>query len=581
MSLHRLKWLTAILVVGFMLGFEYVRHFVFIALLHTWLVYLLSVAAVVVLTLAFNQAVFSMLRRMQRNLLQQNRRLSTLNAITATVSQSLDLDETLNDALDKVLDVTGVDAIAIHLLERDRLPLKCYRNLPPHFVKEISDWRVGEGLTGRVAESGQPIVVQEGFSRDPRLSSEIVRQQGFESFTGVPLLSKGKVVGVLSLVTYQRREFSAEDLELLSAIGNQVGVAVENAGLHAQVQQQASYLNALIESSGNAIITADTEGKILSWNRGAELIYDWSKEEAIGQVIPMIPQHLREEAYRWMAQVIQSGKPVYNIETQRLRKDGELIPVMVTVSPIRDASGKIISLLGISTDMQDRKRLEQELLRQQRALAVLEERERLARELHDSLGQILGYVNTQSQATRELLARGQTEAADTHLKRLVEVAQDAHADVREYILSLQTSALTEQGLLPALQGYLQRFSRNNGIQTELLASTEVAEAAFGPNIKVQLMRIVQEAVTNVRKHARAQHIWITFKIDNSHALIAIEDDGCGFDASQTSPEKGRHFGLRIMQERAEEVGGSVQVQSGPGQGTKVTVQVPLRRKEGN
>lgn len=185
--------------------------------------------------------------------------------------------------------------------------------------KEISDWRVGEGLTGRVAESGQVIVVQEGFSRDPRLSSEIVRQQGFESFTDVPLLSKGKVVGVLSLATYQRREFSAEDLELLSASGNQIGVAVENAGLHAQVQQQASYLNALIESSGNAIITIEPEEKVLSWNRGAEFIYGWSKEEAIGQVIPMIPQHLRKEAHGWIAQVTRSGEPVYNIETQRLQ----------------------------------------------------------------------------------------------------------------------------------------------------------------------------------------------------------------------------------------------------------------------
>lgn len=144
--------------------------------------------------------------------------------------------------------------------------------------KEISDWRVGEGLTGRVAESGQVIVVQEGFSRDPRLSSEIVRQQGFESFTDVPLLSKGKVVGVLSLATYQRREFSAEDLELLSASGNQIGVAVENAGLHAQVQQQASYLNALIESSGNAIITIEPEGKVLSWNQGQSSSMDGARK---------------------------------------------------------------------------------------------------------------------------------------------------------------------------------------------------------------------------------------------------------------------------------------------------------------
>lgn len=581
MSLQRLKWLTAALVVGFMLAFEYARHFVWAALLHTWPAYLLSVAAVVVLTLVFNQAVFGMLERMQQRLLQQNRRLSVLNAMSATVSQSLDLDETLNDAIDKVVDLMGVDAVAIHLLEEDRLPLKFFRNLPPHFTKEVSKWRVGEGLSGRVAESGQPIVVQEGFSRDPRLSSETVRQQGFESFACVPLLSKRKVVGVLSLATYQQRKFRAEDLELLTAIGNQIGVAVESAGLHAQVQQQANYLNTLIESSGNAIITVEPGGRVLSWNRGAELIYGWSKEEAIGQVIPMVPDHLQTEAYRLIDQVVRTGKPMYNIETHRQRKDDELIPVMVTVSPIRAVNGKLAGLLGISTDMRDKKRLEQELFRQQRALAVLKERERLARELHDSLGQILGYVNTQTQAARELLSRGQTTAADTYLGRLAEVAQDAHADVREYILSLQAGALAEQGFLPALEDYLQRFSRHHGIQAELMVSGEQVDVAFDPDIEAQLMRIIQEALTNVMKHARARHVWIALEVDSGQAQVAIEDDGCGFDPARISLEDGWHFGLRIMRERAEEFGGGIQVQSRLDQGTKVMVKIPLRRERGD
>ena len=209
-----------------------------------------------------------------------------------------------------------------------------------------------------------------------------------------------------------------------------------------------------MKASGNAIITIAHDGVILSWNHAAEIIYGWSKEEAVGRVLPMVPSHLRDEARTWSGRM-GSGETIHNIETQRLRKDGELIPVMLTASPIRDAEGRVVSLLGISTDMRDRKRLEQELLEQQRALAVLQERERLARELHDSLGQILGYVNTQSQAIRELLSQDQKDKADSYLKRLIEVAQDAHTDIREYILSLQTHVSREQHLIPTLRGYFR------------------------------------------------------------------------------------------------------------------------------
>ncbi len=216
LSLHSLKWLTAVLVTVFLLVFEYIRHFVWPGLLHTLPAYLVSLIIVFAIILLFNQTIFSLLEKMQRVILQQNRRLSTLNAIASTVSQSLNLDETLDDALNKVINLTGVDAAAIHLVEGDRLALKTHRNLPPHLAEGVSELKIGEGLSGRVAASGQPIVVQENFSQDGRLNIEVVRRQGFESFACVPLVSKGKVVGVLPMATFRRREFSAQDLELLT-----------------------------------------------------------------------------------------------------------------------------------------------------------------------------------------------------------------------------------------------------------------------------------------------------------------------------------------------------------------------------
>lgn len=573
MSLQRLKWLTAILVTVFLLIFEYLRHFVWPGLLHTFPAYLISVAAVFLIILFFNQTMFGILDRMQQSVVQQNRRLATLNAIASTVSQTLDLDQTLDQTLQQVSDHMGMDAAAIHLVEGDHLHLAIHRNLTPDLALGVSDIKIGEGLSGRVAATGQPIVVHENFSEDERIYGP-VRPYHFESFACVPLSAKGKVVGVMPMATYRRRTFSPEDMELLSAIGNQVGVAIENARLHAEVQRQAGYLNTVIESSGNAIITLNREGTILTWNHAAETIYGWSRAEAIGQTLPMVPPHLLEEA-RAMVTRMEAGETMRNVETQRLRKDGTLIPVMVTASPIVDTASQRVNMLGISTDMREQKRLEQELLNQQRALAVLEERERLARELHDSLGQILGYVNTQTQAAREVLAKGRTDVADGYLKELTQVAQDAHADVREYILSLQTNASRDQRFLPTLRAYLQRFRQSSGIDAELVADDDPRVAELDPAVETQLMRIVQEALTNVRKHAAARQVRVTFRIVEGKAQVQIADDGKGFDPAELAAHDGLHFGQRIMRERAAEIGGTIETQSSAGNGTRIIVTAPL------
>lgn len=576
MKFRRIKWLTALAVITFMLAFEYVRHFVWMGLLHTWIWYILSVATVLMATLLFNQIVFGLLDKLQKNLLLQNRRLSTLNAIAVTVNQSLKLEEILSEALDKTLAALEVEAGGIYLMDADgkTLVLQIHRGISAEFKEAIQRIGLDEGVSGQAIAMRKPVVLETAAYPTTQMTPAVLGES-LQTLASTPLVSKGQILGTLTLGTRRQRAFPSQDLELLAAIGHQIGMAIEGSRLYIELQQQVSYLNVLIESSGNAIITSDLKGKILSWNRGAEIIYGWSKAEAIDQNIPMVPDPLKAEAHGWISQLIEAGEPLYNIETQRLRKDGEQIPVMVTVSPIKGADSKFVCLLGISTDMRDKKQLEQEVLQQQQALTIMEERERLARELHDNLGQILGYVNTQAQAACEMLAKNQVTVADTYLRRLVEVVQDAHEDVREDILSLQTNPLKEVGLLPALEKYLWRFSQHNSIKTELVVADKWADIAFGSNIKIHLMRIIQEAITNTRKHAGAQHVWITFEVANDQAQITIKDDGCGFHSDQMFANTFGHFGLRIMQDRAKEIGASLQVQSNPGQGTTVKIQTPL------
>ena len=173
------------------------------------------------------------------------------------------------------------------------------------------------------------------------------------------------------------------------------------------------------------------------------------------------------------------------------------------VSQLKDWRQLEVGRLLLLRDVTEPKRARELQKQQQLLLAVLQERERLARELHDDLGQVLGYIKMQAQAARDHLGQHQTEAADNDLARLAEVAQDAHTDVREYILGANAGSFTGPDFLPALRRYLQRFEENYGIRTELAAPAEVAAGAFEPAVEVQLLRMIQEALTNARKHGHA------------------------------------------------------------------------------
>jgi len=245
-------------------------------------------------------------------------------------------------------------------------------------------------------------------------------------------------------------------------------------------------------------------------------------------------------------------------------------------SALTDQRGFGLGRLIILHDVTPLKEAQARLLQQQRALATLEERERVARELHDGVGQVLGYVSLQVEATRKLLEDGNASAADAQLARLAAVARDAHADVREHILDLRATPSTQRPFFATLSSYLDGFTRNYDIQTDLTVSPGLEERAFGPEARAQLFRIIQEAMSNARKHGDAKRVRITFERGERLAHVVIQDDGRGFDSAALASGKGKGFGLQFMRERADEFGGRVEVKAIPGEGTRVVVEVPLR-----
>jgi len=212
----------------------------------------------------------------------------------------------------------------------------------------------------------------------------------------------------------------------------------------------------------------------------------------------------------------------------------------------------------------------EELFEQVRRLAILEERDRLAREMHDSLGQVLGFVNLKAKVAEDLIARGRPADAGTELGQMRTAVQEAYEDVRQAILSLRT-APQAKGLVAGLRDYVERMREQTGLVIRLEGSEELR---LPPAVEAQVIRIVQEALTNVRKHAQARSVEVRFTREGAGASVAIVDDGRGFDVAGVEGAKGMRFGLLTMKERAESIGGRLEVTSAPGQGTRVMLWIP-------
>ncbi len=332
--------------------------------------------------------------------------------------------------------------------------------------------------------------------------------------------------------------------------------------------------NAVIEDMDSGVIVMDQQQRVVDLNRSAQRILDYPPARAIGrqaeEVFAAWPDlaALYQGAAARAEIALEVGDALHYYESH--------------TSPLIDRDGQPVGRVIILHDITEYRKARAQLFQQQLALAVLEERERIARELHDSLGQVLAYVNTQAQAACQLLAEGQTATAENFMARLVAVAQEAQGDVREYIASVKGATASRSGFFSALAQYLQRFGQNYKIHTELTVGEGLAEGVLEPAVEVQLLRIIQEALANVRKHAGAGVVRVSLDVEGSQPAgrvmqVTVQDDGRGFDPALPSAGGERSFGLGIMRERAEGIGSGLEIHSAPGQGTSVVIRVPLSK----
>ncbi len=221
---------------------------------------------------------------------------------------------------------------------------------------------------------------------------------------------------------------------------------------------------------------------------------------------------------------------------------------------------------------------EQEEHHQLREQAIIEERERIARELHDGIAQLLGYVNTKAMAVRLMLKNQKLEAADQQLFQLEEAARRLFVDVREAILGLRIAGRNKGASLAAtLEEFTIQFSRLSGLPVQLTLAPAVEDLSLKAEVELHLIRIVQEALANVRKHAMATNAQVRLEVHDGMLELEVSDNGVGFDPNHIQADHRPHFGLCTMRERAEAIGAEFQLDSRPGVGTRIVVRLPLEK----
>jgi PAS domain S-box-containing protein len=345
---------------------------------------------------------------------------------------------------------------------------------------------------------------------------------------------------------------------------------------------------AIIRASSDVIITIDDAQRIILFNPAAEAVFRCSAKDAIGSSIDrFIPERFREahrqHVERFGVTGISERQMGRQLVLSGLRSDGEEFPIEASISQILDGEGKLYTV--VLRDVTERVNAENALKASREALRKLsanlqemreEERTRIARELHDDLGQLLTALKIDLSSVQQALESG-TAALPSVLRQL----QGMHglidttvASMRRIAADLRPVMLDDLGLLPAIEWLTNDFTARYSIEVERRIA--LGDVVFSRNAATTLFRIVQEALTNVARHAEATRVALTLVVDSDQCMLGIADNGQGAALpSAAEAHTGKSFGLLGIRERVHTLGGSVSIDTAVQEGFTITVILPL------
>jgi len=328
---------------------------------------------------------------------------------------------------------------------------------------------------------------------------------------------------------------------------------------------------------GMALVTPD--GRWMKVNRSLRQIVGYSEQELLNTTFQAIthPDDL-EASLSFVRRMLAGEIGNYQMEKRYYHKLGHEIWVLLTVSVIRNPEGVPIHLIAQIQDITQRKQNEEALTQALERLRALShrlvevqeaERRRLAHELHDEIGQALTLTKVNIQAIGRLPG---ADALKPNLKACADLVEDTLQRVRDLSVNLRPSVLDDLGLIAAVRWYVYRYARQGAFAARV--RDELSGTSLPPAVEITCFRIVQEALTNIVRHARASQVSVKIQQMDETLSLTVQDDGVGFDVNEVLKERAS-LGLLGMQERVSLVEGQIEIDSAPGRGTEVRVSFPL------
>lgn len=518
------------------------------------------------------------------------------------LTQNLSLERVLETLLDYLARLVPYDSANVMLCDTEsRFVVSALKRYEGY--QNIQDTRaiVFDGqknsLLQRIYTTKQSLIVPDTYNEPEwefRAGADHVR-----NWLGVPLVTSGKVIGLYSVDKVEPDFFKPEHARLAETLAAQAATAIQNAQLFEQSQRYVAELEEriaerkraevalreseeryreLFENAKDAIYVHDLQGTYLSINRAAEKLSGYSREEIIGHNFKefVAPEHVRYVRDSFWRKLAQQGETTYEVDV--LAKDGRRVPIEVSSRAIYE-NGELVGVQGMARDITERKLAQDALQMFSRQLieAQEDERRRIARELHDQIGQILTAVKMNLHTVQQFC---QGSEAGSYVKDNIEAVDEALRLVRDLSVDLRPPILDDLGLTTALRWYVDRYTKRTGLSVDVLIDLPDENERFSRDLETACFRIAQEALTNVVRHAKARHVIVRLSRDVDALLLTVKDDGVGFDVERLRKRAPRvaTLGLISMQERAHAAGGTIELDSAPASGTEIRFTLPLDAK---
>jgi PAS domain S-box-containing protein len=389
------------------------------------------------------------------------------------------------------------------------------------------------------------------------------------------------------VMTYQML-FIALTFSLFLAVNRRLtGELERDIELRKQAEQvlkesEQQYRQMFIEHSAVKLLIDPATGSIVQANPAASRFYGYPLEILWAMNIRQIDTLPHEAIFAAMQHALRRARS--HFISQNCLASGEVRDVEVYSAPI-EVGGRQL-LYSIIHDITERKAAEKKLqqaqaqiVEQQSAMAAFNERERLARELHDGIGQTFGYIGFQTQLARDLVVMGNAEDASQAMARLTEVAQEAHEDLRGYIRGLKSpTPVARQEFFDALRQYCRHLEQAYFFRVDLKLPAVLPAVVASTQVETHLIYIIREALGNARRHSGQAQAAVTIELEDEYVQAVIQDDGAGMAGEYTGPERRKtgRLGMGIMHERVKDVGGTLVIETVPGRGTRVTARLPRK-----